>query len=89
LSFDLDFGKILEVINKHYNSRSETVDAYKTLNQYLSNIKRGFLVYTNAKDYSLIKNKQENGYSFSGFSAGSAITLEKLEHIISNTPGGS
>lgn len=88
MTFGLDFGHILSIVDQHYNNRTETVEAYKSLNKYLSNIKSGFVVYTNAKDYSLVKNTGK-GYSFSGFSAGADISLRNLEGVISNTPGGS
>ena len=67
----------------------KTVDAYKQLGKYLEKMNDGFIVYTNAKDYSLVKDKGNGGYFFQGFSAGSAISLRALEGVISNTPGGS
>lgn len=88
MTFGLDFGQILSVVDRHYANRAETVSAYKELNNYLRNVKSGFVVYTNAKDYSLVKNTGK-GYSFSGFSAGSDISLRNLEGVIANTPGGS
>jgi len=50
---------------------------------------KGFIVYTNAKDYSLIKDKGDGSYFFKGFSAGEGITLGTLEGVIERTPGGS
>ena len=88
MTFGLDFDKILSVVDRHYENRAKTVEAYKTLNGYLNNVKSGFVVYTNAKDYSLVKNTG-SGYSFSGFSAGAQISLKNLEGVIANTPGGS
>ena len=89
MTFNMDMSKILEVVDRHYQGREETVDAYKQLNNYLSKMHDGFIVYTNAKDYSLIKNKGDGSYFFNGFSAGSAISLRTLEGVIANTPGGS
>ena len=88
-TFGLDFNKILSVVDKWYENRAERVEAYKGLNDYLANVKQGFVVYTNAKDYSLIKNTGKNTYFFQGFSAGSSISLKHLEGVIANTPGGS
>ena len=88
-TFGIDMEPLLEIINKHYNNRAETVEKYKELGNRLKNIKSGFIVYTNAKDYSLIKDKGNGGYFFSGFSAGSDISLKSLEGVIKNTPGGS
>lgn len=87
-TFGLDFSAILPTVEQHYANRAQTVAAYKQLNSYLANLKQGFVVYTNAKDYSLIRNTGK-GYSFGGFSAGSAISLDSLESVIANTPGGS
>jgi hypothetical protein len=89
MTFNMDMSPILEVVDKHYHGRVETVEAYKGLNKYLSKMKDGFVVYTNAKDYSLINNKNDGKYFFSGFSAGSAVSLGTLEGVIANTPGGS
>ena len=88
-TFGIDMEPLLEIINKHYNNRAETVEKYKELGNRLKNMKSGFIVYTNAKDYSLIKDKGNGGYFFSGFSAGSDISLKNLEGVIKNTPGGS
>lgn len=89
MSFGLDMSKILDVVNKHYQGREETVEAYKGLNEYLRKMNGGFIVYTNAKEYSLIESKGDGKYFFDGFSAGSPISLGTLEGIIQNTPGGS
>ena len=88
-TFGIDMEPLLEIINRHYNSRAETVERYKELGNRLKNMKSGFIVYTNVKDYSLIKDKGNGGYFFSGFSAGSDISLKNLEGVIKNTPGGS
>lgn len=88
-TFDIDMEPLLEIINRHYNNRAETVERYKELGNRLKNMKSGFIVYTNVKDYSLIKDKGNGGYFFSGFSAGSDISLKSLEGVIKNTPGGS
>ena len=88
-TFGIDMEPLLEIINKHYNNRAKTVEKYKELGNRLKNMKSGFIVYTNAKDYSLIKDKGNGGYFFSGFSAGSDISLKNLEGVIKNTPGGS
>ena len=89
MTFNLDMGQILDVVDKHYSGREETVDAYKQLNQYLSKMNDGFIVYTNAKDYSLIKDSGKGGYFFQGFSAGAPISLGTFEGVVENTPGGS
>ena len=89
MTFGLDMSKILDVVDKHYKGREETVDAYKGLNEYLRKMDDGFVVYTNAKDYSLIENKGKGKYFFDGFSAGSPMSLGTLEGVIVNTPGGS
>ena len=88
-TFGIDMEPLLEIINKHYNNRAETVEKYKELGNRLKNMKSGFILYTNAKDYSLIKDKGNGGYFFSGFSAGSDISLKSFEGVIQNTPGGS
>ena len=88
-TFGIDMEPLLEIINRHYNNRAETVERYKELGNRLKNMKSGFIVYTNVKDYSLIKDKGNGGYFFSGFSAGSDISLKNLEGVIKNTPGGS
>jgi len=82
-------GKILDIVDKHYKGREETIDAYKELNRHLARMDDGFIVYTNAKDYSLIKDKGDGSYFFKGFSAGEAISLGTLEGVIERTPGGS
>lgn len=89
MSFGLDFSKLLDVVDRHYSGREETVDAYKGLNDYLSKMNDGFVVYANAKDYSLIENKGKGKYYFDGFSSGSPMSLGVLEGVIANTPGGS
>lgn len=89
MTFGLDFSKIMEVVDKHYSGREETVDAYKGLNNYLSKMKDGFVIYANAKDYSLIEDKGKGGYFFQGFSSGAPMSLGTLEGVISYTPGGS
>lgn len=88
-TFGIDMEPLIEIINRHYNGRAETVERYKELGNRLKNIKSGFIVYTNAKDYSLIKDKGNGGYFFSGFKAEGNISLKSLEGIIKNTPGGS
>ena len=88
-TFGIDMAPLLEIIDRHYKNREETVEKYKELNNRLRNIKDGFIVYTNAKDYSLVKDKGNGGYFFSGFSAGSDISLKSFEGVIQNTPGGS
>lgn len=89
MSFDLDMSQILDVVEKHYSGREETVNAYKGLNDYLSKMDEGFVVYTNAKDYSLISDKGDGNYFFEGFSSGAPLSLGALEGVIANTPGGS
>lgn len=89
MTFNLDMGKILDIVDKHYKGREETIDAYKELNRHLARMDDGFIVYTNAKDYSLIKDKGDGSYFFKGFSAGEAISLGTLEGVIERTPGGS
>lgn len=89
MTFDADISKVLDVINKHYKNRPERVDAVKSLNEYLRKLDKGFIVYTNVKDWSLVKNKGKGGYFFEGFSAGSPISLNNFKGVISNTPGGS
>lgn len=80
--FDLDYSEILPVVDKWYENRTQAVNAQKALNQYLSKMKKGFIVYTNVKDYTLGKN-------FRGFSTGSKMSLESFEGVVANTPGGS
>lgn len=89
MTFNADMSKILEVVDQHYKGRDAVVAAYKGLNQHLSKMKDGFVVYVNAKDYSLIQDKGKGGYYFQGFSAGEAISLKTLEGVIERTPGGS
>ena len=89
MTFDVSIDKVLDVINKTYANRTETVQANKQLNEYLRKLDKGFVVYTNAKDYSLIKNRGKGGYFFEGFSAGSPISLANFQGVIANTPGGS
>ena len=89
MSFGLDMSKILDVVDKHYKGREATVDAYKGLNEYLRKMDDGFIVYTNAKDWSLVEKRGRNKRYFEGFSAGSPISLGTLEGVIANTPGGS
>lgn len=89
MTFNLDMSQIIDIVNKHYANREETVSAYKQLNNYLSKMNDGFVVYTNAKDYSLMKDSGKGGYFFQGFSAGAPISLGSLEGVIANTPGGS
>lgn len=89
MTFNLDMEKILDVVDKHYRGREETIDAYKELNRHLARMDDSFIVYTNAKDYSLIKDKGDGSYFFKGFSAGEAISLGTLEGVIERTPGGS
>lgn len=89
MTFGLDMSRVLDVVEQHYKGREETVDAYKGLNEYLCKMNGGFIVYTNAKDYSLIENKGDGKYFFDGFSAGSPMSLGTLEGVIQNTPGGS
>lgn len=88
-TFGFDYSKVSDTIEKYYENRPERVAAFKTLNEKLRKLKDGFIVYTNAKDYSLIRKPMSNGYMFNGFSAGSAISLSSLEGVIANTPGGS
>ncbi len=86
-TFGVDIQPFLDVVEHHYNDRTETVENFKKLNEHLRNLKTGFVVYTNVKDYTL--SKRSNGYTFKGFSTGSDISLKSLEGVIANTPGGS
>lgn len=81
-SFGLDFEKITSTVEEYYENRTEVVKANKQLNNYLSKVKNGFVVYTNVKEYTLTEN-------FSGFHTGSDMKLKSFEGVISNTPGGS
>ena len=80
LGFGLD--RVLDIVEKTYDSRVERVNAYKEIGQRLANIKDGFIVYTNVKDYTL-------GSSFGGFKSGSEMSLGSLRGVLKNTPGGS
>ena len=87
-SLGIDLNPILDIADKIYKGRETTVSEYKKINQFLENIDDGFLIYTNAKDYSLIKNHSK-GYNFNGFSTGSDINLKTFEGVVNNTPGKS
>lgn len=76
------FQEIIDELGTKHQDRIETVTKAKEISQKLANVKEGFLIYTNVKDYTL-------GGNFSGFSAGSEMSLGDLSQIISHTPGGS
>lgn len=84
ISLGLDITPWVDAINKSYKNRHEAIKAITNLNDKLASAKDGYLVYTNAKDYTLISSFKENG-----FSAGSPQTLENFEGVIQRTPGGS
>ena len=87
-TFELDYSEIADVVEKYYSNRTERVVAYNKLNSKLENMKKGFIVYTNVKDYTLVKNIDNKGL-FKGFSSGSDISLASLEGVLSAAPGQS
>ncbi len=66
--------------NSQFANRKEAVNAFNRVGKYLEKLKKGSIVYTNAKNYSLNDNFRSRG----GFSAGESMSLETLESALSN-----
>lgn len=64
-------------------SREESISLFNRIGSYLEGINDGFIVYTNAKNYTLNQD-------FRGYSAGSAMSLSQLEgalgRFLTNVP---
>lgn len=84
ISLGIDASPYINAVNKTYANREEAIKAITDLNNRLASAKDGYLIYTNAKDYTLNSSFEKNG-----FSAGSPQTLKNFEGVIQRTPGGS
>jgi len=60
-------------------SREAAAKAMKDLQKRLSRFDRGFIIYTNAKNYTYNSDFEKRG----GFSAGTPISLRKFDKVLS------
>lgn len=75
--FGIDPSIIEKVIeNSEKGTREKNYQLVKALGEKISNIDDSFIVYSNAKNYSLSEN-------FRGFSGGASISLEKYRSLMS------
>ena len=76
ISFDMDTSIVSDWVEKNtFGTREKDVSAMYELQKKLEGIDEGFLVMSNAKNYTLNKN-------FDGFSAGEKIDLEKWDTMM-------
>ena len=79
--FNANASKVENIINNSsFKNRQDAIDAFNNIGRYLERLKDGFIVYTNAKNFTL----NENFIERKGFSAGGSISLKTLEPILSN-----
>lgn len=72
VGFNIDMDGVVDILNEKLEgatSREKNVAALRSITRSLSKLDDSFIVYTNAKNYSLGKN-------FKGFSGGEAISLK-------------
>lgn len=83
VGFDIDMENVEKILAEELTgpvSRERNVAAMRRVTQQLAGLDNSFIVYSNAKNYSLSKN-------FRGFSSGEAISLQTYENIFENAPG--
>ena len=84
----IPIGEVENWINSHvFGDRAKNVQAIKDLQTKLKQFNDGFIIYVNSKNYTL-NNAFKNGkvepdgdIKIGGFSAGSAITLDRFGEI--------
>lgn len=78
--FNANASKINSLLgDSTFEDRVDAVSAFNRIGKYLERLKKGFIVYTNAKNYSLNSGFKGRG----GFSAGTAVSLDVLEGALS------
>ncbi len=79
---DMFTGINMEDVRKGESVRQKNLEQFNAINQKLENWDADqFIIYVNAKEYSLIRTPMANGYVFSGFSTGSPISLSVLQSL--------
>lgn len=64
-----------KIIGDENSKRVENIEAHEKLNENLKKANSGYLIYTNAKNYTINEN-------FKGFHSGSKINLETFKNIM-------
>ena len=78
--YNIDGSQIEKILgNSQFNNRLDAINAFNEVGNYLNRLKEGFIVYSNAKNYTLNENFTGRG----GFSAGTAMSLDVLEGALS------
>lgn len=78
IAFNIDPNIIQETIETNESvSRERNYQMIKELGEKISKIDNGFIVYSNAKNYSLNEN-------FHGFSSGNKLTLGQFQNLLSH-----
>ena len=76
VTFNLNSAPIEQALNNTKgNDRKTANNLFNKIGSQVEKIKDGFIVYTNAKNYTLNSDFRSRG----GYSAGEALTLERLE----------
>lgn len=79
MTFDIDINEVIQRFEKYTGvGRDINVQRAEDINEFLERLDKGFIVYSNVKDWSLDGKNNK----FEGFSAGQAITLRKYETIM-------
>lgn len=74
---------------KFGSGREDFEKMFRELGQKVANFSDGFLVYTNAKSYTLQRHPDEkDNYKFSGFDGGEGGNMKFLQHLY-ETQGGA
>lgn len=82
VSFNIDPSPIQDMLNTTDPiSRKRNIDAANALGERLEKFKDGFLVYSNAKNYSLTKD-----FKTRGFSSGQDLSLQAFSDVLRETP---
>ena len=80
-TYDIDMNPIIEAFEEKMESgRAENIARAEKVNQYLKDIDKGYIIYSNAKNYQLSTTHFKN----KGFSAGSTISAESYLEVMKN-----
>lgn len=79
--FNMDGAPIEQMLNnENKNDRKTAINLFNKIGEHVEKVRDGFIVYSNAKNYTLNDNFKTRG----GYSAGEAISLEQLEGALGN-----
>ena len=80
-TYDIDIKPIIEAFEEKMESgRAENIARAEKVNQYLKNVDKGFIIYSNAKNYQL----SSDHFKRRGFSAGTTISAESYLEVMKN-----